>query len=176
MRESLSAVGKVESVSFHHWTRAHEICDGVCTVRMVRSHTISCNLVIDGFPVKVSYPGQALECDISEESGHIAKKLFLGGKCLECRLSGHLQHHCPVHLRWLQRSVDSLDPVPSCDGSGTLLGASLLGTKASPFWLMSLLLALVLPLQSRACSVFRLALLSVVLRPKFQIHLRPLLV
>ena len=75
MRESLSAVGKVESVSFHHWTRAHEICDGVCTARMVRSHTISCNVVIDGFPVKVSYPGQALECDISEESGHIAKKL-----------------------------------------------------------------------------------------------------
>ena len=85
---------------------------------MVRSRAISRNLVIDGFPVKISYPGQALECDICGESGHIAKNCSLRGKCLECRQSGHFQRNCPVRLRRLQRSVDSLDPVPPSDVSG----------------------------------------------------------
>ena len=79
VREALSSFGEVESVHFRHWTHAQEICDGVRTVRMVRSRAISRNLVIDGFPVKISYPGQALECDICGESGHIAKNCSLRG-------------------------------------------------------------------------------------------------
>ena len=75
---------------------------------MVRSRAISRNLIIDGFPVKISYPGQALECDICGESGHVAKNCSLRGKCLECRQSGHFQRYCPVRLRRLQRSLDSL--------------------------------------------------------------------
>ena len=118
VREALSPFGEVESVHFRHWTHAQEICDGVRTVRMVRSRAISRNLVIDGFPVKISYPGQALECDICGELGHIAKNCSLRGKCLECRQSGHFQRNCPVRLRRLQRSVDSLDPVPLGDASG----------------------------------------------------------
>ena len=118
VREALSPFGEVESVHFGHWTHAREICDGVRTVRMVRSRAISRNLVIDGFPVKISYPGQALECDICGESGHMAKNCSLRGKCLECRESGHFQRNCPVRLRRLQRSVDSLDPVPPGDVSG----------------------------------------------------------
>ena len=86
---------------------------------MVRSRAISHNLVIDGFPVKILYPGQAHECEICGESGHNAKNCSLQGKCLECRQPGHLQRNCPVRLRRLQRSVDSLDPVPSCDVLGT---------------------------------------------------------
>ena len=124
VREALSAFGKVESVHFRHWTHAWEICDGVRTVRMIRSCAISRNLVIDGFPVKVSYPGQALECDICGESGHIAKNCALRGKCLECRQPGHFQRNCPVRLRRFQRSVDSLDSVPVDDVSGTPPGAS----------------------------------------------------
>ena len=118
VREALSPFGEVESVHFRHWTHAQEICDGVHTVRMVRSRAISRNLVIDGFPVKISYPGQALECDICGELGHIAKNCSLRGKCLECRQSGYFQRNCPVRLRQLQRSVDSLDPVPLGDASG----------------------------------------------------------
>ena len=118
VREALSPFGEVESVHFRHWTHAQEICDGVRTVRMVRSRAISRNLVIDGFPVKISYPGQALECDICGELGHIAKNCSLRGKCLECRQSGHFQRNCPVRLHRLQRSVDSLDPVPLGDASG----------------------------------------------------------
>ena len=91
---------------------------------MVRSRAISRNLVIDRFPVKISYPGQALECDICGESGHIAKNGSLRGKCLECRQSGHFQRNFPVRLRRLQRSEDSLDPVPPGDVSGSPLGAS----------------------------------------------------
>lgn len=99
---------------------------------MVRSRAISRNLVIDGFPVKISYPGQALECDICGESGHIAKNCCLHGKCLECRQSGYFQRNCPVRLRWLQRSVDSLDPVPLGDVSGPPSGASPPGAGPPP--------------------------------------------
>ena len=124
VRKALSPFGEVESVNFRHWTYAREICDGVRTVRMVRSRAISRNLVIDGFPVKISYPGQTLECDICGESGHIAKNCSLRGKCLECRQSGHFQRNCPVRLRRIQRSVDSLDPVPPGDVSGPPPSAS----------------------------------------------------
>lgn len=92
-------------------------------VRMVRSHAISRNLVIDGFPVKISYPGQGFECDICGNSGHIAKNCSLRGKCLECTQFAHFQRNCPVRLCRLQRSVDSLDPLPTSDVSGTPLGA-----------------------------------------------------
>ena len=132
VREALSPFGEVESVHFRHWTHAREICDGVRTVRMVRSRAISRNLVIDGFPVKISYPGQALECDICGESGHIAKNCSLRGKCLECRQSGHFQRNCPVRLRRLQRSVDSLDPVPPGDVSGPPPSASPPGAGPPP--------------------------------------------
>ena len=49
------------------------------------------------------------------DTGHIAKNCSLRDKCLECRQSGHFQRNCPVRLRRLQRSVDSLDPVPPGD-------------------------------------------------------------
>lgn len=132
VREALSPFGEVESVNFRHWTHAREICDGVRTVRMVRSRAISRNLVIDGFPVKISYPGQALECDICGELGHIAKNCSLRGKCLECRQSGHFQRNCPVRLRRPQRSVDSLDPVPPGDVSGPPPSASPPGAGPPP--------------------------------------------
>ena len=132
VREALSPFGEVESVHFRHWTHAQEICDGVRTVRMVRSRAISRNLVIDGFPVKISYPGQALECDICGELGHIAKNCSLRGKCLECRQSGHFQRNCPVRLRRLQRSVDSLDPVSPGDVSGPPPSASPPGAGPPP--------------------------------------------
>ena len=82
--------------------------DGVRTVRMVRARAIPRNLTIDGFHVKVSYPGQAPECDICYDLGHIAKNCPLRGKCLECRQSGHLQRDCPVRLRRLALSEDSV--------------------------------------------------------------------
>ena len=132
VREALSPFGEVESVNFRHWTHAREICDGVRTVRLVRSRAISRNLVIDGFPVKISYPGQALECDICGELGHIAKNCSLRGKCLECRQSGHFQRNCPVRLRRLQRSVDSLNPVPPGDVSGPPPSASPPGAGPPP--------------------------------------------
>ena len=36
---------------FRHWTQLTEVCDGVCTVRMVRTRAIPRNLIIDGFPM-----------------------------------------------------------------------------------------------------------------------------
>ena len=107
VRDSLSHYGDVESVLFRHWTHVH-VCDGVRTVRMVRARAIPRNLNIAGFHVKVSYPGQAPECDICFELGHIAKNCPLRGKCLECRQPGHLRRDCPVRLRQLAASVDSV--------------------------------------------------------------------
>ena len=107
VRDSLSHYGDVESVLFRHWTHVH-VCDGVRTVRMVRARAIPRNLTIDGFHVKVSYPGQAPECDICFELGHIAKNCPLCGKCLECRQPGHLRRDCPDRLRRLAVSEDSV--------------------------------------------------------------------
>ena len=64
--------------------------------------------------------------------GHIAKNCSLRGKCLECRQSGHFQRNCPVRLRRLQRSVDSLDPVPPGDVSGLPPSASPPGAGPPP--------------------------------------------
>ena len=61
VKTALSYFGDVEYVRFRHWTRLVDACDGVSTVRMVRTQAIPRNLIIDGFPVKVSYVGQEPE-------------------------------------------------------------------------------------------------------------------
>ena len=71
-KAALSFFGDVEYVRFHHWTHLVDVCDGVRTVRMVRTCAIPRN-VIDGFPVKVSYVSQEPECDICGKKGHIAR-------------------------------------------------------------------------------------------------------
>lgn len=79
---------------------------------MVRTRAIPRNLVIDGFPVKISYPGQAPVCDICGELDQIARNCALRGEFLECRQPGHLQRNCPVRFRRLQRSAD-----PGCSNA-----------------------------------------------------------
>ena len=129
VRDCLSVYGDVEYVRFLNWTHIADICDGERTVRMVRTWAIPRNLVIDGFPVKISYPGQAPVCDICGELGHIARNCALRGNCLECRQPGHLQRNCPVRLLQLQRSadpVDGSDAAPSrSDAPGAAPDASL---------------------------------------------------
>jgi len=103
VRNALSFFGEVDSVRFRHWTHHSEVCDGVRTVRMVRSGAIPRNLIIDGFPVKVSYVGQELECDICGKKGHIARNCEMRGKCMECKQPGHFQRNCPVRRQRLSR-------------------------------------------------------------------------
>ena len=43
---------------------------------------------------KVSYYGQAKECDICEKTRHIAKDCPFRGKCLSCGHAGHLYRDC----------------------------------------------------------------------------------
>ena len=52
------------------------------------------NLEVDGYQCKVSYYGQAKECDICEKIGHIAKDCPFRGKCLRCSQAGHLYRDC----------------------------------------------------------------------------------
>ena len=61
---------------------------------MVRNQAIPRNLEVDGYHCKVSYYGQAKECDICEKSGHIAKDCPFRGKCLRCGQAGHLYRDC----------------------------------------------------------------------------------
>ena len=130
VRNALSFFGEVESVRFRHWTHLAEVCDGVRTVRMVRTGAIPRNLIIDGFPVKVSYVGQELECDICGKKGHIAKNCEMRGKCMECKQPGHYQRNCPVRHQWLLRPDEDVKTFPdrvssavaqagSADGAGS---------------------------------------------------------
>lgn len=91
VKAALSFFGDVEYVRFRHWTHLVDICDGVRTVRMVRTRAIPRNLIIDGFLVKVSYVGQEPECDICGKKGHIARSCDKRGKCMECKQPGHFQ-------------------------------------------------------------------------------------
>lgn len=95
---------------------------------MVRTRAIPRNLVIDGFPVKISYPGQAPVCDIFGELDQIARDCALRGECLECRQPGHLQGNCPVRFSRLQRSAD---PADGSDAAPSRSNASVVAPDAS---------------------------------------------
>ena len=72
-----------------------------------------------GYDAKVTFESEAHKREVMAN-----ENCSLRGKCLECRQSGHFQRNCPVRLRRLQRSVDSLDPVPPGDVSGPPPSAS----------------------------------------------------
>ena len=69
-------------VRFRHWLHIAEVADGVRVVSMVRNQAIPRNLEVDGYHCKVSYYGQAKECDMCEKTGHTAKDCPFRGKCL----------------------------------------------------------------------------------------------
>ena len=126
VKTALSFFGEVEYVRSRHWTHLEDVCDGVRTVRMVRTRAIPRNVIIDGFPVKVSYVGQEPECDICGKKGHIARSCDMRGKCMECKEPGHFQRNCPVRRRRLANPDadppvvnESVDPVPGMPESAS---------------------------------------------------------
>lgn len=120
VKTALSFFGDVEYVRFRHWTHLEDVCDGV------RTRAIPRNVIIDGFPVKVSYVGQEPECDICGKKGHIARSCDMRGKCMQCKEPGHFQRNCPVLRRRLARPDadppvvnESVDPVPGMPESAS---------------------------------------------------------
>ena len=68
LTDALSRYGEVHDVRFRHWLHMSEVADGVRVVSMVRNQAIPRNLEVDGYHCKVSYYGQAKECDICEKT------------------------------------------------------------------------------------------------------------
>ena len=95
LTDALRRYGEVHDVKFRHWPHMCEVADGVRVVSMVRNEAIPRNLQVDRYHCKVSYYGQAKECDICGKTGHIAKDCSFRGKCLRCGQAGHLYRNCP---------------------------------------------------------------------------------
>ena len=94
LARALNKFGEVKDVFNRCWLHLNGVADGVRVVAMVRNQAIPRNLDVEGFRVKVSYYGQAVECDICERLGHVARDCPLKGKCLWCHQPGHLAREC----------------------------------------------------------------------------------
>lgn len=94
LARALNKFGEVKDVFNRCWLHLSGVADGVRVVSMVRNQAIPRNLDVEGFRVKVSYYGQAVECDICERLGHVARDCPLKGKCLWCHQPGHLAREC----------------------------------------------------------------------------------
>ena len=94
LARALNKFGEVKDVFNRCWLHLNGVADGVRVVSMVRNQNIPRNLDVEGFRVKVSYYGQAVECDICERLGHVARDCPLKGKCLWCHQPGHLAREC----------------------------------------------------------------------------------
>ena len=95
LTDALRRYGEVHAVKFRHMLHMSEVADGVRVVPMVRNQAIPRNLQVDGYHCKVSYYGQAKECDICGKTGHIPKDCPFRGKCLRGGQAGHLYRNCP---------------------------------------------------------------------------------
>ena len=76
LKEALDNDGKVETINYRHWMKHKLISDGVRVVSMTRIEPIPQNITVGSYHLKVSYPGQAQQCDICEESGPYRQDMF----------------------------------------------------------------------------------------------------
>ena len=94
LARALNKFGEVKDGFNCCWLHLSGVADGVRVVSMVRNQAIPWNLDVEGFRVKVSHYGQAVECDICEPLAHVARDCPLKGKCLWCHQPGDLAREC----------------------------------------------------------------------------------
>ena len=80
LTDALSHYGEVHDVRFRHWLHMSEVADGVRVLSMVRNQAIPRNLEVDGYHCKISYYGQAKECDICQKDLGLISNLNLNMK------------------------------------------------------------------------------------------------
>ena len=61
---ALNKFAEVKDVFNRRWLHLSGVADGVRVVSMVRNQELPRNLDVEGFRVKVSYYGQAVECEL----------------------------------------------------------------------------------------------------------------
>lgn len=84
LTRALNKFRKAKDIYNPCWLHLNGVADGVMVVSMVRHQAISRNVAVEGFWVKVSYPGQAIESDICERLSHVTQDCPLQGKYLWC--------------------------------------------------------------------------------------------
>ena len=103
LARALYKFGEVKDSFNRCWLHLSGVADGVRVVYMVRNQAIPWNLDVEGFRVKVSHYGQAVECDICEPLAHVARDCPLKGKRLWCHQPEHLAREC------VTQRADSID-------------------------------------------------------------------
>ena len=114
LARALNTFGEVKDVFNRCWLHLSGVADGVRVVSMVRNQAIPRNVDVEGFRGKVSYYGQAVECDKC-------------GKCLWCHQPGHLEREC------LNPRADSSD-IPDDRPADTPSPSAIYGGEFFTYW------------------------------------------
>ena len=92
----LSPFGKIRRISKQSYVSCPEILTGTRIVVMHLDTMPPRTIMVDGYPCRIWYKGQPLECNICASSGHKAANCPNEDKCRRCGAAGHFARNCPT--------------------------------------------------------------------------------